>query len=70
MTAAENKMPDISKLLKKKDYNTKTSKFEKKVTDHNHDKCITTPKFNKFIEGIFAARLAQAILVIKTEFDT
>ena len=70
MTAAENKIPDISKLLKKKDYNTKTSEFEKKVTDHNHDKCITTPEFNKFIEGVFASRLAQASLVIKTDFDT
>ena len=70
MTAAENKIPDISKLLKKKDYTTKTSKIEKKVNDLNHDKYITTSEFNKFIEGIFASRLAQASLVIKADVDT
>ena len=43
-------------------------KTEKKLTDHNHDKYITTPKFNTFTAGIFAASLAKANLVTKTDF--
>ena len=41
----------------------------KKFTDHIHDKYITTPEFNKFTAEIFAARLSQADLVTKTDFD-
>ena len=69
-TAVENKIPDISSLVKKTDYNTKISEIEKKLTDHNHDKYITTPEFNMFTAEIFAARLAQANLIIKKDFDT
>ena len=32
--------------LKKTDYNTKISKTEKKITDRDHDKHITTPEFD------------------------
>ena len=47
LTAVENKIPNVSNLAKKKTgYDTKTSKIEKKVTNHNHDKYITTPEFN------------------------
>ena len=60
---------NISSLVKKTDYDTKISETEKKLTDHNHDKYITTPEFNKFTAEIFAARLAQANLVTKTYFD-
>ena len=70
LTAVENKIPDVSSLVKKTDYNTKISEIEKKVTDHNYDKYITSPEFNKFTAEIFAARLAQANLVTKTDFDT
>ena len=39
--------------MKKKqtDYNTKTNEIEKKITDHNHDKHITIPEFNKLTAG-------------------
>ena len=33
---------------KETDYNTKINEIEKKITDHNHDKYITIPQFNKF----------------------
>ena len=69
MTAVEDKIPGISSLVKKTDYNTKISENEKKVTDHNHGKYITTSEFNTFTAEIFAARLTQANLVIKTYFD-
>ena len=70
-------------MLKKTDYNTKllklkrnllviiikTTEIEKKLTDHNHDKYITTPEFNTLAADVFNARLAQANLVTKTDFD-
>ena len=69
LTAVEDEIPGISSLVKKTDYNTKISENEKKVTDHNNGKNITTPEFNTFTAEIFATRLAQANLVKKTYFD-
>ena len=43
--------------------------IEKKVTDHDHDNYITTSEFNKLTTENFAARLAQANLVTKADFD-
>ena len=54
LTAVENKTPDVSSLVKKTDYG----------------KYITTPEFNNLVVGVFTARLAQANLVTKTDFDT
>ena len=63
-------MPDVSSLVKKKtDYNAKISEIKKKVIDHDHDKYITTSKFNNLRAKNFTARLAQANLVAKTDFD-
>ena len=44
-TAVENKIPDISSLVKKTGYSANVNEVEKKVTDHNHDKYITTSEF-------------------------
>ena len=46
LSAGENKIASVSNLVKKTDYNTKICELEKKLTDHNHDKYITTPEFN------------------------
>ena len=43
---------------------------KKTDTDHKHDKYITTPEFNKLRAEDFAARLAQANLVIKSDFQS
>ena len=68
LTAVENEITNISNFVKKKkDYDTKTREIEKKVTNDNHDKDITTPKFNRFTAEIYAARLTQANLVAKTD---
>ena len=40
-----------------------------KITDHNHDKYITIPEFNRLTKETFNARLKQANLVNKTDFD-
>ena len=69
LTAVENKMPSVSSLVKETNYDTKISKLEKKLTDHNHAKYITTPEFNTLAADVFNARLAQANLITKTDFD-
>ena len=69
LTAVENKILDVSSLVKKTDYGTKISAVENEVSDHNHDKYITTPEFNFLAAGVFNARLAQSDLVTKTDFD-
>ena len=69
LTTVENKSPDVSSLAKKTNYDTNISELEKKLTDHNHDKYITTPEFNTLAASVFNARLAQANLITKTDFD-
>ena len=56
-------------LLKKTDYNTKVTEIENKLNDHNHDKYIDTPEFNKLAADVFNAKLTQTNLVTKTHFD-
>ena len=41
LTAVENKVHDVSILVKKTNYDTKINELENKLTDHNHDKYIT-----------------------------
>ena len=67
LTAVENKIPDVSSLVRKTDYDTKISEIENKVSDHNHDKYITTLEFNISAARVFNARLAQSDLVTKTD---
>ena len=43
--------------------------IKKKLTDHDHDKYITTLEFNNLAARVFTARLAQAHLITKTDFD-
>ena len=70
LTVVENKLPDVSSLVRKTNYDTKISELEIKITDHNHDKYITTPEFNTLAASVFNARLAQVNLLTKTDFDT
>ena len=58
MSAVENKIPDVSSLVKKTICDTKISELEKKLTDHNHNKYITTPEFDTLATSVFNARLA------------
>ena len=55
-------------LILKTNYNTKITEIKKKLTDHYHDKYITTPEFNN-LAVTFTGGLAQANLVAKTNFD-
>ena len=68
LTTVENKIPGVSSLVKKTNFDTKISEFKNKLTDHNHDKYITTSEFNT-LAAVFNARLARANLIAKTDFD-
>ena len=70
LTAVENKISDVSSLVKKQIMTKKSVGLKKKLTDHNQDKHITTPEFNTLASSVFNARLAQADLIAKTDFDT
>ena len=59
----ENKIPSVSNL--KTDYNTKINETEKKITDHNDDKCIATPDFSKVTAEMFDLRLKRVNLARK-----
>ena len=45
----------------------KLVKLKKKISDHDNDKYIIIPEFNKLTAKNFAARLAQANLASKCE---
>ena len=56
-------------LLRKTDYYTKITNIENKLNNHNHDKHIDTSEFNKLAADVFNARLVQANLITKRNFD-
>ena len=60
-------MPSTSSLVTTTYLNTKISEIENKIPDNS--KNITTQEFNKLTAESFAARLNQADLVNKTDFD-
>ena len=43
------------------------SELEKKLTDHNHDKFITTPEFNTLVADVCNATLAQENLMLNCQ---
>ena len=65
LTAVEIRIPDFSSLVNKTNCDTKISE----LTDHNHDKYITTAEFNTLAASLFNARLAHTNLITKTYFD-
>ena len=62
-----NKTPDTNILVAATVLNTKISEVENKIPDYS--KYITTQEFNKLMAENFEARLKQADLVNKTDFD-
>ena len=63
----ENKIPDPSSLVATTVLNKKIKEVQNKIP--GHAKYITTQEFNKLTTNILAARLKQANLVSKTDFD-
>ena len=62
LSTGENKIPSVSSLVKKTNYNTKITEIKNKLNNHDHDKYITTPEFNTLAADVFNARLSQANL--------
>ena len=58
MTTVENKILNISGLVKKTDYNTKITDIENILNNHNHDKYLATSEFNTVAANVFNARIA------------
>ena len=58
---------DNSNWVKKTYCNTEKNEMEKKNTDYDHDKYITTQEVNKIMSKSFAARWAQANLASKND---
>ena len=69
LIALENKIPSVSSLKKKTDYETKITESEKKLTDHDDDRYITTTEFNTLAAYVLNARLAQLNLITMTDFN-
>ena len=67
LTGVENKIPNVSNLVKKTKHNKEVSEIENKITDHDHDKYINTPEFNRLTVENFPARVAQANLAAKSD---
>ena len=63
----DNKIPDTSGLVTTTVLSTKITEVTNEIP--NHAKCITTSEFNKLTIENFTARLKQASLESKTEFD-
>ena len=63
----QSKIPDISGLVTTTVLNTKISEVENKIPDNS--KCNTHQEFNELTAEKLAARLKQADLVNKINFD-
>ena len=69
LNAVENKLLNVSNLVKKSDYNTRINEIKNKISDPTHDKYITAPKFNTLTAKDFATRLTQATLDSKDDIS-
>ena len=67
LTTVENKIPNVSNLVIKTDYNTKINEIKKKITDHDHDKYVTTSEFHELTAESFTARITRANLANKND---
>ena len=68
LIVVDNKMPNVSKVFRKTDYNTKINEIENKVdTDHDHGKHITAQEFNELTSENVTAKLKQVSLASKSD---
>ena len=54
-SAVGNKIPSVSNLVKKTDYNIKVTEIENEIIDRYFDKYITYPEFNRIAKLIWQA---------------
>ena len=53
LSVVESKIPSGSSSVQKTLYNTTITEIEKKLTDHNHEKYITTAEFHTLAASVF-----------------
>ena len=70
MITVENKIPSITGLVKKTDYNTKITDIENKLNNHNHVRYVATSEFNTLAANVFNARLAQPNLDLDAKLSS
>ena len=70
LTTVENKILDVTNLVNKTDYNTTVTEIENKLINYNHGKYIDNLEFIKSAADVFNARIVQANLITKTDFDS
>ena len=68
ISEVENKISNTRNLVTTTVLNTKISEVQNKIYDQ--DKYVTAPQFKKLTAEDFAARIEQANLVNKTDFDS
>ena len=74
LIVVENKIPSVSSLVRKQLMTQKTVRLKKNLliiimANNYHGKYIATPECNTLAASAFNARLAQANLITKTDFD-
>ena len=74
LIVVENKIPSVSSIVRKQLMTQKTVRLKKNLliiimANNYHGKYIATPECNTLAASAFNARLAQANLITKTDFD-
>ena len=69
LIVVENKIPDVCNLVKKAEYNTKVNETERKLLIIVMMNTLLLQNWVKLTAENFAARLTQANLAKKTDFD-
>ena len=69
LTAVANKTPSVSSLVRKKNYDAKISELEKKFLIKIITNILLLQSLNTLAASVFNARLPQAKLITRTDFD-
>ena len=69
LTAVKNKIPNIKSLVKKQIITQKFLKLKRNLLIIIMINVLRHPEFNTLAADVFNARLAQANLITKTDFD-
>ena len=69
LTAVANKTPSVSSLVRKKNYDAKISELEKKFLIKIMTNILLLQSLNTLAASVFNARLPQANLITRRDFD-
>ena len=69
LTAVANKTPSVSSLVRKKNYDAKISELEKKFLIKIMTNILLPQSLNTLAASVFNARLPQANLITRRDFD-